>query len=118
MRLSVAILFFLSISLSGAIGQSRPEGGGYVATQEASRTVQVFPNPTTDFVHIRVTDIPVNKLTFKLHNIIGNEIQIEAEILSEHELRLKVKDLVAGYYLLAFKDEKNTFQSTYKFLKL
>jgi hypothetical protein len=32
-------------------------------------------------------------------------------------VRLKVKDLATGYYLVAVRDEQLQFKATYKFLK-
>jgi hypothetical protein len=52
-----------------------------------------------------------------LHNILGSEITIESEMIDEHELRVRVKDLPTGYYLLAVRDEATQFRGTYKFLK-
>jgi hypothetical protein len=52
-----------------------------------------------------------------VHNIIGNRINIETEVIDEHTLRVKVKDLASGYYLLAIKDPESKFRGTYKFLK-
>jgi hypothetical protein len=59
----------------------------------------------------------VNNLSVTLHNIIGNEIRVETDILDEHTLRIKVKDLDAGYYLLALNDSQSKFKGIYKFLK-
>jgi hypothetical protein len=41
----------------------------------------------------------------------------ESELIDEHEIRIKVKDLDTGYYLLALKDDHAKLQGTYKFLK-
>lgn len=80
-------------------------------------SVHLFPNPAVDFVHIRVESVPVRELKISVHNIIGNVVPVETEVVDEHELRVRVKDLTSGYYLLAVKDDTEHFRGTYKFLK-
>ena len=59
----------------------------------------------------------LDKFSWPLHNIIGNALEVESEIVDDNEVRLKVKDLPAGYYLLSVKDESSGFKGVYKFLK-
>jgi hypothetical protein len=44
-------------------------------------------------------------------------MEIETEIVNEHELRVRVKELASGYYLLAVKNEEANFRGIFKFLK-
>ena len=48
--------------------------------------------------------------------ILRNSVAGLGKIFAEYEIRLKVKDLPTGYYLLALKDEGNS-RSSMKFLK-
>lgn len=100
------------------LAQSQPDTQP-PANQEMNLTksVHLFPNPATEFVDVKLDQFPAEKVTLSVHNIIGNELQVETEVLDEHLIRVKVKDLVAGYYLLAVKDEESKFRGTYKFLK-
>jgi len=95
----------------------RDELGG---PQNISKQIQIYPNPTTDYsdyVNVRVAPLRSSTVKLVLHNIIGNEIAIETEIVDEHELRVRVKELSAGYYLLTVKDGESNFRATYKILK-
>ena len=85
--------------------------------KDLSKAVQIFPNPAVEFVHIRLDHVNLDNVSVTMHNIIGNEFNIETERVDEHEVRIKVKDFDAGYYLLALKDEQSKFLGTYKFLK-
>jgi hypothetical protein len=49
--------------------------------------------------------------------VIGNAVEVETETIDDFEIRLKVKDLPVGYYLLALRDEESNSRSTIKFLK-
>lgn len=114
-------LFFMVIALQAfqlAMAQSQPESQS-PATQEVNLTksVHLFPNPATEFVDVQLDQFPAAKVELTVHNIIGNELQVETEILEENLIRVKVKDLASGYYLLAVKDEESNFRGTYKFLK-
>ena len=81
------------------------------------KSVHIFPNPAVEFVHIRIDQFKAQDIKLSLHNIIGNEMNTETEIVDEHELRVRVKDLASGYYLLAMKDKDSKFTSTFKFVK-
>ncbi len=84
---------------------------------DISKSVHIFPNPAVEYVHVKLENVKVENVKVTMHNIIGNEINIETEVIDEHELRIRVKDFDAGYYLLALKDDQSKFRGTYKFLK-
>jgi hypothetical protein len=44
-------------------------------------------------------------------------MQTESEVTDEHEVRVRVKDLTMGYYLIAVREDQSQFRGTYKFLK-
>ena len=114
-------LFLMVIALPAfqlAMAQSQPEIQPTAAQEvNLTKSVHLFPNPATEFVDVKLDQFPAEKVHLTVHNIIGNELQVETEILDEHLIRVKVKDLASGYYLLAIKDEESNFRGTYKFLK-
>lgn len=116
MRIFYSIVFFLFVLTFSANGQSREE---YDSQQGpfASNAIQIYPNPAIDFVHVRLEKVPARQVTLSVHNIIGNEMRVESEVISENEIRIRVKELDAGYYLLALKDDEEHIRGTYKFLK-
>lgn len=116
LKLVLVVLMLSALQLSMA--QSQPDGPS-VTTPEVNltRSVHLFPNPATEFVDVQLDQFPAENVKLTVHNIIGNELQVETEILDEHLIRVKVKDLATGYYLLAIKDEESKFRGTYKFLK-
>ena len=81
------------------------------------KAVSIYPNPATEFVNIKLTDLHAHKAKVVLYNILGNEIPAETEIVDEHEIRIRVKELSTGYYLIAVRDDQTKFRGTYKFLK-
>jgi hypothetical protein len=117
MRLTGIICIVLVSIGFAAKAQTREDFSTQPEKMSLIRSVEVFPNPTSDFVHVRIDQVPVQNVKITLHNIIGNEMSVETEVVDDHEVRIRVKDLVAGYYLLALKDEETKFRGTYKFLK-
>ena len=113
----VVLVGFVGISRVG-LGQGREETNlpGYQHT-EMVKSIKLYPNPATEFLSIRLETPSAHHLKLTLHNIIGNSLEVESEIIDDNEIRLKVKDLSSGYYLLAVKDESSGFKGVYKFLK-
>jgi len=85
------ILLALIIILAGAAkGQSQSEYTGQPEKIDVAKSVQIFPNPATDFVSVKIESIRAQDLQLSLRNIIGNEISVETEVVDEHELRIRV----------------------------
>lgn len=98
-----------------ALGQSH-DAFAVATVVEPVKSAKLFPNPATDYLSIKF-EAPVAKtIKVTLHNIIGNNLEVETEIVDEFEIRLRVKELPTGYYLIALKDEGNS-RSSFKFLK-
>lgn len=81
------------------------------------KSVKLFPNPAVEYVHVRIENMDIAQVTFQLHNIIGNVVNVESEVVDQHELRLKVKDLPIGYYLVSITDAQTRINGTFKFVK-
>ena len=113
------ILMIAFTAAGVSYGQSQPENNiaSYAEQRDLSESVRLFPMPASDYLHVKIEHIPVANVKLAMHNILGNEVSIESEVVDEHEVRVRVKDLAAGYYLLAVKDDDTKFRGTYKFLK-
>ncbi len=80
------------------------------------KTVKIYPNPATDYLSVKFETPLARTVKMTLHNIIGNTLEMESEIVDDYEIRVRVKELPAGVYLLAVKDTDNS-QNCFKFLK-
>jgi hypothetical protein len=83
---------------------------------ENARLVKIFPNPAVDYLTVKFEAPKAKGIKLTLHNIIGNPIEVESEIVDEYEIRLRVKELPTGVYVLAVKEE-GAPQNSFKFLK-
>ena len=107
------------LALAGSAFAQAPTGYEAEMSErgDITKSVHIYPNPTTEYVNVRFEHISVDGLKVTVHNLIGNEINIETEKISDHELRIRVKEFDSGYYLLALKDEHSNFKGIYKFVK-
>jgi len=81
------------------------------------KLIQVYPNPATEYVSVKFETPLAKKVNLSFHNILGSALSLETEVIDDHEIKIRVKDLNSGYYFISVQDEKNNFKSTYKFLK-
>jgi hypothetical protein len=112
------IIAFLVLSFFVAqrsLGQAREESS--IFKGDPAKSVQLFPNPAVDFLTVKFEQPHAKKVKLAMNTIIGNALEVEAEVIDDFEVRIKVRDLPSGYYLLAIHDGENNSQSTYKFLK-
>lgn len=79
------------------------------------RAVKVYPNPAVDYVSLKFEMPVAREISLELHSIIGNSLEVESEIVDDYEIRVKVKDLTTGYYLIDVKGSQH--RGTFKFLK-
>ena len=117
---SVNTLFFIfALAVIGlsAHAQQKDEVNPAGAYQIDLAKVSIFPNPASEFLNVKFESPIAKTMKLTIHNVIGNIVEVESETIDEFEIRLKVKDLPVGYYLLAFRDEGSNSHSMIKFLK-
>lgn len=122
MRLvKIFLVCLMAIAYQGGWAQVFQEEYASALETDPSKSVQIYPNPATEYLIVKLNDFPAEKVRLSLHTIIGNQMDVETEITedsnNEKVIRVKVKDLASGYYLLAVKDDDSKFRGTYKFLK-
>lgn len=110
------ILF--SLLLIGVFGQLKAQKVDFsLASAEPLKAVSVFPNPATDVISVLFDQPLAGNSNLVMYTIIGNEVNIEPELVDDFEVRIRVRELPSGYYLLAVRNEKSGLKVTKKFLK-
>ena len=108
--LSVIVL----IAGQACYGQAHDEG---FHAGDPAKAIQIYPNPATDYLTVKF-ETPIAKASkLSFHSIIGSSIELEQETIDDFEIRVKVKDLPVGYYIIAVHDPQNNSRAIYKFLK-
>jgi len=97
-------------------GQVREENFG-TNPSDPIKQVQVYPNPAIEFLSLKFETPQAKKVKLTVHNILGNSLEVEIEVVDEHEIKVKVKELATGYYFVSVRDEQANLRGTYKFLK-
>jgi len=109
-------VLLLALAAQVSYGQLQADNA-ITAERDPMESVHIYPNPAVEYVHVKVEHLPATQIKVAIHNILGNEMNIETEIVDEHELRVRVKEFAAGYYFVAIKDPESNFRKSFKFLK-
>lgn len=81
------------------------------------RMVQLYPNPATEYLMVKLPTPHANTAKLAMHSVIGNVLNMDKEVVDDYEIRIRVRDLPSGYYFLSIKDEESGLKATYKFLR-
>ena len=115
---TAAAAFVFGQAPSTVQAQAQPQAQEYGGIMDVAKHVQLYPNPSVDeWINVKIESVSAEKVEISMHNIIGNKLPVESEVVSEHVLRVKVKDLAAGYYFLALRENESGLRGTYKFVK-
>lgn len=118
MKIRILIIAVLSLALSHlGFGQDRESMALYAENINPEKYVQMYPNPATDFIAVKLLEPHAKSVQLALHSVIGNVLNVDREQVDDFEVRLRVRDLPSGYYFLSIKDEESGLRTTYKFLK-
>lgn len=84
---------------------------------QLSMDVELYPNPTVDFLNITLKNSNLKNVEFEMYNVIGNKIDFELDAVNGVSYKINVKDFNPGYYLLIIKDPISRYNKAFKFRK-
>ena len=108
-------LVLLSFGVFAQSGRDFSSFGNEVLNQK--NIVEIYPNPSVDFLNVKIENSDLEKTELVVHSIIGSRFKVEIEKTEDAQYRIDVRDLPPGYYLLSIKDPVSEFSKTFKFLK-
>ena len=79
--------------------------------------VEVFPNPTSDFLNIDLSHLNLQKPKIEIRSIIGTQMRINLEKNGPKKYKVDVQSFPRGYYLVLVMDDRSKFQQTVRFSK-
>jgi hypothetical protein len=79
--------------------------------------VSIYPNPAIEYIQVKIENSSLQEPQVMLYNIIGNPVEVQIKLTDEDTYQIDIKELPAGYYFVAIKDENSFFRETYKFVK-
>ncbi|PIB36455.1 hypothetical protein BFP72_14145 [Reichenbachiella sp. 5M10] len=79
--------------------------------------IDIYPNPSVEFVIINIKNSTLRDVSFQLHSVIGNTVTVEAEKIAKDRFKIDLRTFSSGYYFLIIEDELSQFKQAHKFLK-
>jgi hypothetical protein len=86
-----------------------------IVSKELNCTITVFPNPSKDYVMLRVDKSNKENLQYILYNADGKSLI--ANKLTETEQQISLNDYASGTYLLSVLNEKGQILKKFKIIK-
>lgn len=120
MKLIKSLIVVILFCTLGGVSYAQTSGAELMLQAgdiELVNKIDIYPNPTVDFLHVKITNSKLINPIIKLYNIIGSSIEVEVEKLENDIYSIDVNDLRPGYYLLSIEDNNTQFNELYKFLK-
>ncbi|OEK05443.1 hypothetical protein BFP71_18840 [Roseivirga misakiensis] len=87
------------------------------ANSNEKAKVEVFPNPTSHYLNIDLSDLELVKPKIEIRSIIGKIVKINLEKNGDKKYKVDVESFPRGYYLVLVRDDKTKFQQTVRFSK-
>ncbi len=79
--------------------------------------VEVFPNPTSDYLTIDLSNLDLKQPKIEIRSIIGTKIRVNLEENGLKKFKVDVQAFRRGYYLVLVMDDQSKFQQTVRFSK-
>jgi hypothetical protein len=114
---TIVVMIFAVFVAQFAMAQNQEASFFPAEKADPFKLVQLYPNPAVEYLVVHFAEPHAQTVKLTIHSIIGNPVEVEREIVDEHEIRLRVKDLPSGYYFLAIKDEASSQRGSFKFVK-
>lgn len=79
--------------------------------------VEVFPNPTSDYLTIDLSNLDLKKPRIEIRSIIGTKMRVNLQKNGLKKYKVDVQTFQRGYYLVLVMDDQSKFQQTVRFSK-
>lgn len=95
---------------------------GIVEVIDEKFIVNTFPNPTTDYLNIKVSaqnpKIEIGDFQLEMMDLVGNKIAIEQNFTDEQTVKIDLRYLSSGIYIINLRTAtSNKIFSTFKVIK-
>jgi len=118
--LGVVLCIFLTVK-----GQEVQRQTNYVSESniyennalDLSNQIEIYPNPSIEFVLVSIKNSTLKNATFELHSMIGNTVTVNAKEIERNKFKIDMQEFSSGYYFLVVRDDQSKFKQSYKFLK-
>lgn len=116
----ICFLFFIQLSYGQSIPNDEDKSELTKLNTESLNVeteVELYPNPTVDYLNITLKNSNLKDVQFEVYNIIGNKQKFELEVVNSDNYKINIKEYHSGYYLLLIKDPVTRYNKAFKFRK-
>ena len=79
---------------------------------------EIYPNPASEDINLKInSDLEIDNIQFSIYTLIGNEMSLDMEKISEKEIRFNLNNYNTGYYFLSVRNQKDNKSKILKFSK-
>lgn len=94
---------------------------GIIEIEDVAFSIDVYPNPTSDFLNIKIQSSlnEVNTADFSIlfYDLSGKAISLDQQDLDNQTIQLNLHDLPTGMYMARVVNKENNSISTFKIVK-
>ena len=114
------LVYTTNIGTTGSIAQGVQQPyeisvvSGVIETTDINLICSAYPNPTTDFLMLKVENYEKEKLTYQLYDISGK--LLESKNITNNETTISMRSFVPAPYFLKVSDGKRNVK-TFKIIK-
>lgn len=114
---SSALLVQAQTANEGDVYASNSETLAYSEALDLTNQIDIYPNPSVNFIIVKIENSNLKKISFQLHSVIGNTVDVTAEEVGKDKFKIDLRTFSSGYYFLIVEDKESQFKEAYKFLK-
>ncbi|MBO3700781.1 T9SS type A sorting domain-containing protein [Roseivirga sp. E12] len=111
------LVFGLALLCVAFMASGQSERMAKVSNDDEKIKVEVFPNPTSDYLTIDLSNLELVKPKIEIRSIIGTKMRVNLEKNGLKKYKVDVQSFQRGYYLVLVMDDQSKFQQTVRFSK-
>lgn len=116
-RLRIAALLVFMVAAFSVSAQTQALANRTSTDPNEKLKVEIFPNPTSDFLNIDLSNLNLKKPQLEIRSIIGTKMIVNVEDNGPKKYKVDVQSFPRGYYLVLVRDDRSKFQQTVRFSK-
>ncbi|MBO6662269.1 MAG: T9SS type A sorting domain-containing protein [Roseivirga sp.] len=116
-RLRIAALLVFMFAAFSVSAQTQALANRTSTDPNEKLKVEIFPNPTSDFLNIDLSNLNLKKPQLEIRSIIGTKMAVNVEDNGPKKYKVDVQSFPRGYYLVLVRDDRSKFQQTVRFSK-
>jgi len=115
LKLTMLVVLFFNVNV--VLGQKQGLSTSNSSGPDEKVKVEIFPNPTSEFLNIDLTKLDLKKPQVEIRSIIGTIMNVQVEENGRKKYKVDVQSFPRGYYLVLVRDDQSKFQQTIRFSK-